>query len=1297
MELFERDDRLAVSPHSALSFFDQAKNAVSVLADNTLHENISLPQLEMCSSTLLSLPTEVVAVFLPHLVKLSNTQLVPLIDQILIVLSQRSLLLALQIYLLLSCEEQEFSNKKSFQLTIDDPNATIIPINQRLSASPSPQGLFSPSLSGSPSQSTSNLVDLSIMYPYPERITENANTPSPTPQLVKIPEIATNSASIPIQSTLSDDKNVSPHIASTVQGVSFTPRFTIHTPPRHHAIEGPSSSPQSHLLPAFEGLLSDQPDTDSYFVRNENHPGAKLAMLRILLCSQLKLWTHSSEMVAKPRNMQLSPGTIYSASSPTPSFDTVQSATTANTLSHSGELMTRNRSLTSPAFMSPITLQPVSSISPSISTTSVTSQHHHSLQNQPHPNLLLSPSQVFLPSASPSHQTPSQPIKLSPVKQVSKASVMVELVEFAAVLGDRAGFCQLPSYLQARYHSFLRKSLQVSTEKRKQRKKNALKDSSSVSSLTALTESEISSPDMLNDSTSHSPHSDHSQPVTNTESPSISSSLVPPVSAFDPKGNENDAFGSNRCLQFGLSLFVYDSLKDVSRKTRLEARPKRYELCVGLMNELNREIAPGWIGDEEDAVKSAIKQAKRERIRRTQRKKEKEQKEQTEEEEEDVSKEEQNTPSNIEAIVPEQSSPSFLIPQVEEDSQHTPSGHSTPTTTPQMESVDQEEKEQMQEKTVVVEGPTPALTPTPSPHSSPSPSTHTSTQNLSLSPYPESISQTPTPSLKPKPSSSLQLGLNLKQSFILPTQDLSSPPRFFIRFVSPETRVLKSRERAPIMVWMETCSGEDWEEAMKLADRKRAEFANQDSEPQIHDLAEMQQSPTQFYTKQDPLTPTFFPAELLRKKEARISLTSIYSRLPSWGLSSFIVKEHDDIRQDALISFLLSLILSICQANGVGLWLRPCGVMPTSPMSGLVETLYDTVSIHEMKEGKKCGKMKDVVDEVLGGLEQRDEGEESKDPHFVALDEREEDVDPQIDPLSSSSIPPPSLTDTHPPPTPLQPDTPTIDQPIQTPETEKELRRRMKNEAKQQRKQTKAAEKLAKQRLSEEKTLQKQAEKQKRQEMKQAKADQKTADDERRKNWKTISEFIFEMYPNKPNGDESEEHKIAVRNFMESLAGYSIATYMLQLKDRHNANILISSTGHLMHIDFGFVLTRAPGGVSFEQSPFKLTKEYVSVLGGKNSPLYSEFRQLVIDGLMAIRANRDIFAQAILIQSRASGLPCFYKSGDVIVEQVNQRLFSSHSDQFARGQFEGLVNVAYNNTTTYAYDLFQWWQNKIRY
>lgn len=111
----------------------------------------------------------------------------------------------------------------------------------------------------------------------------------------------------------------------------------------------------------------------------------------------------------------------------------------------------------------------------------------------------------------------------------------------------------------------------------------------------------------------------------------------------------------------------------------------------------------------------------------------------------------------------------------------------------------------------------------------------------------------------------------------------------------------------------------------------------------------------------------------------------------------------------------------------------------------------------------------------------------------------------------------------------------------------------------------------------------------------------------------------------------SARYRKAQDAFIESLAAYSVICYLLQLKDRHNGNILIDREGHLIRelklalalwtglladvarladIDFGFMLSNSPGSIGFEMAPFKLPQDYIDILGGFDSPKFAEFRAL---------------------------------------------------------------------------------------
>lgn len=91
--------------------------------------------------------------------------------------------------------------------------------------------------------------------------------------------------------------------------------------------------------------------------------------------------------------------------------------------------------------------------------------------------------------------------------------------------------------------------------------------------------------------------------------------------------------------------------------------------------------------------------------------------------------------------------------------------------------------------------------------------------------------------------------------------------------------------------------------------------------------------------------------------------------------------------------------------------------------------------------------------------------------------------------------------------------------------------------------------------------------------------------------------------------------------YIKSTAGYCIITYLLGVGDRHLDNIMLSSSGNLFHIDFGYILGRDPKPFP---PPMKLCKEMVEAMGGTSSTLFIEFKSLVFIAFTSLRKSANL-------------------------------------------------------------------------
>ncbi len=162
-------------------------------------------------------------------------------------------------------------------------------------------------------------------------------------------------------------------------------------------------------------------------------------------------------------------------------------------------------------------------------------------------------------------------------------------------------------------------------------------------------------------------------------------------------------------------------------------------------------------------------------------------------------------------------------------------------------------------------------------------------------------------------------------------------------------------------------------------------------------------------------------------------------------------------------------------------------------------------------------------------------------------------------------------------------------------------------------------------------------------------------------------------------------------NFVKSCAGYAIVCYLLQIKDRHNGNILIDAEGHLVHIDWGFVLGLSPGGnFGFENAPFKLTTEMVSIMGGIHSFAYQNFRILCVRAFLEARRQREKLILLVEMLAVNRDLPCFSRCDPrTVVEGLRDRFLPDKTPSECADIIYEMIATSKASWRTSIYDWFQ--------
>lgn len=152
----------------------------------------------------------------------------------------------------------------------------------------------------------------------------------------------------------------------------------------------------------------------------------------------------------------------------------------------------------------------------------------------------------------------------------------------------------------------------------------------------------------------------------------------------------------------------------------------------------------------------------------------------------------------------------------------------------------------------------------------------------------------------------------------------------------------------------------------------------------------------------------------------------------------------------------------------------------------------------------------------------------------------------------------------------------------------------------------------------------------------------------------SIQNYILSKNPNK-------NIKELRRLFIKSCASNCILTYILGVGDRNLCNILVHDEGHLIHIDYSYLLGHDP---KWQKVEMRITPGMVDMLGGMNSVEYEQLQILCTSMFKQVRKYSFFWSAFIhYLSNTKPAIVKYYGKKIHIKTHIEQRLMLNSSSE----------------------------------